>query len=193
MNRNLTSACLIVCMVCFTSTQWASAADVQQSNKIVRLKQTLEFFGIGANVKVKLADGQRMKGQIASIDGDGFALTSNGGAAARQISYDKAAELTLVTKKYHASGVPDASEARRVVAGLGIGTHVMVRTGESKIHGQIRTIEGDHFLILPDDKADPVAIAYQDVRQVGKNLGILSTIGLVAVIVVAIVVIAKVK
>jgi ribosome maturation factor RimP len=180
-------------MVCFTSAHWASAADVQQSNKIVRLKQTLEFFGIGANVKVKLADGQRIKGQIASIDDDGFALTSNGGAAARQISYDGAAELTLVTKKYHASGMPDASEARRVVAGLGIGTHVMVRTGESKIHGQIRTIEGDRFLILPDDKADPVVIAYQDVRQVGKNLGILSTIGLVTVIVVAIVVIAKVK
>ena len=183
----------MVCLVCFSSMHLASAADVRQPEDPVRLKQKVELFGIGADVKVKLADGQKMNGLISSIDDAGFGLSPHASGSARQISYNGTSELTLVSKRYHASGTPDASEARRVVAALGVGTHVMVRTGELKLHGQIRAIEGEHFVILPDGSVDPMVIAYQDVQQIGKNLGILSTIGLVVVVIVAIVVIAKVK
>jgi ribosome maturation factor RimP len=183
----------MLCLICFSSIQWTSAADVRQPGDPVRLRQKVELFGIGADVKVKLADGEKMKGIISSIDEDGFGLASPASGSARQISYNGTSELTLVSKRYHASGTPDASEARRVVAALGVGTHVMVRTGEQKVHGQIRAVDGDHFVILPDDKVDTIVIAYQDVQQIGKNLGILSMIGLVVVVVVVIVVIAKVK
>ena len=193
MVRKITTTCLMVCLVCLPSMHLASAADAYQPGDAVRLKQKVELFGIGADVKVKLADGQKMKGLISSIDDAGFALAPRDGGAARQISYNKTSALTLESKKYHASGTPDATEARRVVAALGVGTHVMVRTAELKIHGQIKAVEGDHFVILPDDQAASLPIAYQDVQQVGKNLGILSMIGLVTVVVVVIVVIVKVK
>jgi hypothetical protein len=193
MIRKVTTTCLMICLVCLPSMHWASAADAYQSGDTTRLKQKVALFGIGADVKVKLADGQKMKGLISYIDDTGFALAPRDGGAARQISYNRTSALTLVSNKYHASGTPDVTEARRVVAALGVGTHVVVRTAELKIHGQIKAVEGDHFVILPDDQATSLPIAYRDVQQVGKNLSTLSMIGLVTVVVVAIVVIVKVK
>ena len=183
----------MVSVFSISSVRWSSGADVRQPEGSALLKEKVELFGVGANVKVKLADGQKAKGPISSIVDTGFALAPEPGGAARSINYDQVSELTLVTRNYRASGSPDAAEARRVVAALGAGNHVMVRTSELKIHGQIMAVELDHFLILPDNQAKPVEIAYQDVHQVGKNLGILSMIGLATVIIVVIVLVAKLK
>ena len=193
LSKKITSICLMVCLVGISSATRVSAAEVRQQSGSDLLKQKVELFGVGANVKVKLTDGRKMKGPISSIIDDGFTLAPEPGGLTRPINYDEVSELKLATRKYEASGTPDASEARRVIAALGIGNHVMVRTASMKIHGQIKSIERDHFVILPDDQNNPVQIAYQDVQQVGKNLGILSMIGLVVVIIVVIVVVAKVK
>jgi len=80
-----------------------------------------------------------------------------------------------------------------VVAALGVGRHVMVGTAQMKIHGKITAVGNDHFAILPDDQSSTVDVAYQDVLRVGKNLGFFSTIGFIAVAVVVIIVVAKVK
>jgi hypothetical protein len=144
-------------------------------------------------VKVKLTDGRKMKGSISSIIDAGFTLAPEPGGLTRPINYGEVSELKLLSREYEASGSPDPAEARRVIAALGVGQHIMVRTAEKKIHGQIKAIERDRFTILPDDQSDPVQIAYQDVQHAGKNLGILSMIGLVTIVVVVIVVVAKVK
>jgi hypothetical protein len=193
MIRKINTTCLMICLVCLPSMHMASAADVYQPDDTTRLKQQVALFGIGADVKVRLADGKKVKGLISSIDDAGFALAPRDGGAVRQISYHGISALTLASNKYRASGTPDALKARRVVAALGIGTHVIVRTADLKVHGQIKAIESDRFVLLPDDQAGSLPIAYQDVQQVGKNLGILSMIGLVTVVVVVIVVVAKVK
>jgi hypothetical protein len=193
LSKKITSICLMVCLVCISSATRVSAAEAHQQSGTDLLKQKVELFGVGANVNVKLMDGRKMKGSISSIIGAGFTLAPEPGGLTRPINYEEISELKLATRKYEASGVPDASEARRVIAALGTGKHVMVRTASLKIHGQITSIEPDHFVILPDDQKNPVQIAYQDVQQVGKNLGILSMIGLVTVIVVVIIVIAKLK
>lgn len=182
----------MACVVCFSSTQYASPAEADVDHNAL-LKQKLELFGIGANVKVKLSGGERMAGSISTLDDSGFTVASEAGVLSRPIRYDETSELTLVSKKHYRSETPDAAEVRRVIAALGIGKHVMVRTDTMKFHGQIRAIEPDHFIILPDDAQAPIAIAYQDVHQVGKNLGFLSAIGLVVVVIVVLVVIAKVK
>jgi hypothetical protein len=193
LSRKITSICLMVSLLAITTTQWVSGADVRRPDGAVLLKEKVELFGVGANVKVKLANGQKVKGPISSIVDTGFALAPEPGAISRSINYDQVSELTLVSKRYRTSGSPDASEARRVIAALGAGNHVVVRTSELKIHGQIMAVERDHFVILPDDQAKPVQIAYQDVQQAGKNMSVLSKIGLAAIIVVAIVVVVKVK
>jgi hypothetical protein len=193
MIRKITSICLTVCLVLFASTNGTTLAEAHQAGNNMLLREKAELLGIGANVKVKLFNGEKVAGRISSIDDAGFTLIPEGGTTSRQISYNETSELGYVSKAYHASATRDAAEARRVIANLGIAKHIMVRMGQLKIHGQIRDIESDQFVILPDDKADPVAIAYQDVQQVGKNLGILSTIGLVVVVIVVIAVIAKVK
>jgi hypothetical protein len=193
LSRKITSICLMVSLVAITSTQSTSGADVRQADGTALLKEKVELFGVGANVKVKLADGQKVKGPIASIVDRGFTLAPEPGRLGSPINYDQVSELTLVSKKYRASGSPDASEARRVIAALGTGNHVVVRTSDLKIHGQIMAVEQDRFVILPDDQPKPVEIAYQDVQQVGKNLGILSMIGLVTVVIIVIVVVAKLK
>ncbi len=193
MSKKITSICLTVCLVLLSSTQCVSAADTHQPDGSALLKQKAELFGIGADVRVRLSDGQKIRGQISSIEDAGFTLAPLARSTTRLIRFDDTSELTLIAQKYRASGTTDASEARRAIAGLGIGRHIVVQTGDTKIHGHIRTIEMDHFVIAPDDEANLIALQYQDVRQVGKNLGVLSTIGLVAIIIVAIVVVAKVK
>jgi hypothetical protein len=193
MSRKIISICLMVSLCSISLAQYVSGADVRQPGGTALLKEKVELFGVGANVKVKLADGQKLKGPISSIVDAGFTLAPEPGGLDRPVDYDQVSELTLVARNYRASGTPDAAEARRVIAALGTGNHVFVRTSEMKIHGQIMDVERDHFVILPDDQAKPVDVAYQDVQQAGKNLGILSMIGLVVVVIVVIVVVAKIK
>ena len=80
-------------------------------------------------------------------------------------------KLKLADVYYRADGRPDPIEARRTVVGLGIGKHVMVKLeGGRKVHGNIETIEADHFTLLPDQQATALPIAYGDIWQVEPNL-----------------------
>lgn len=190
MVRQAISICLMVCLAWISSAYQVSAAEANPADHRALLKQKVDLFGVGANVKVRLAGGEKLKGFISSIDDGGFALTAENGGENHQVPYDQVSELTLLIKKYRASGTPDPAEVRRVVAALGAGKHIMVRTTPGSIHGQIVAVERDYFTILPDDQDIPVQVAYGDVRQVGKNFGILSTIGLVVLIIAVIAIVS---
>lgn len=157
------------------------------------VKQQVEQLGPGARVKVKLANGQKVSGEIAKLRDDGFALASKNGAAPRQIAYNDVRQLKLGSRRYTAHQQVDPATARRVVQALGVGRHIMVNpTGRHAIHGNIQAIGADQFTVLPDHSNAPVTIAYNDVHHVEKNLTLGGTIVLVVLIVAAVVVITTV-
>jgi len=167
----------------------AFAADTPAGPE--QVKQQLDQFGVGANLKVQLADGKKLKGSVVSLGEDGFALKGKSADAPRHIAYNKVNEVKLAKLKYRAKGTPDAVEARRVVLGLGVGHHIQVKTTAGKeYHGNIQAIESDLFTLLPDHQTAPVQIAFADVQYVEQNLSngawIAIAVGVAAGVVVAI-------
>jgi ribosome maturation factor RimP len=144
------------------------------------IKQQVDRFGLGAKVKIQLADGKKLKGSISAIEDEGFLLASKADGAPRRVAYDQVAQLKLAKLTYKAAGQPDPAEARRVVLGLGVGKHIMVKTAAGKeYHGLIVAIEDGGFAVMPDKQATPVQIAYGDVLQLGPNLSTRAKIAIV--------------
>ena len=157
------------------------------------VRDQVEQFGPGARVKVKLSNGQKISGVVAALQQDGFALAPKKGGASQHIAYSDVRQLKLGSRRYTAHQEVDSQAARRVVMALGVGKHIMVNpTGAHAIHGNIQTIEADHFTVLPDRSTVPVTIAYNDIHHVEKNLTVGGTIVLVVLIVAALVVITTV-
>ena len=134
-------------------------------------KQQVDQFGVGAKVKIQLADGKKLKGSISAIEDGGFLLVSKADSSPQRVAYDQVAQLKLAKLTYKAAGQPDPAEARRVVLGLGVGKHIMVKTAAGKeYHGLIVAIEDGGFAVTPDKQSAPVQIAYSNVVQLGPNL-----------------------
>ena len=157
------------------------------------VREQVEELGPGAPVKLKLDRGQKVSGVIGAFQEDGFTLAPKNGGASQEIAYKDVRQLKLSSRRYTAHQDVDAAEARRVVEALGVGKHIMVNpTGAHAIHGNIQSIEADHFTVLPDRSTVPVTIAYADIHHVEKNLTLGATIVLVVLIVTAAIVIGVV-
>ena len=101
----------------------------------------------------------------------------------RRVAYDQVAQLKLAKVEYRAKGASEPVEARRVVLGLGVGKHIMVKTaGGTEYHGLIVAIDEGRFTVMPDKQTAPVQIAYNDVLQVGPNLSTGAKIGIIVAI-----------
>jgi ribosome maturation factor RimP len=151
------------------------------------VKQQVAQYGVGAKVKVRLAEGKKLRGSIAGIEDEAFLLASGRAAVPKRLSYDQVSGLKLATLTYKAAGQPNPAEARRVVLGLGVGKHIMVKTADGKeYHGLIVAIEEGGFAVMPDQQATPVQIAYNDVLQVGPNLSTFAKVAIVVAVAVAI-------
>ena len=134
-------------------------------------KRQVELFGVGAAVEVKLASGEKFKGSVGAIDADSFDLIARREGLPRPITYDEVTELKLAKSTYRASGPPNAAEARRLAAGLGVGRHVAVKVTSGKtFRGHLQAINEAHFVLLLDREARPMEIAYGDVQELGPNL-----------------------
>ncbi len=133
-------------------------------------QRQVELFGVGAAVKVTLADGQRLDGSITSIDAGSFDLALRRGEV-RRITYGEVAELRFVSATYEASGPPNAAAVRRVAAGLGAGRHVAVKvTSGQTFRGHIQAVHEKHLVLLRDRATIPIDIAYDEVQALGPNL-----------------------
>jgi ribosome maturation factor RimP len=153
------------------------------------LKQRVEQFGVGTELKVKLSNGQDVRGLVQNVGDEAFvvALRDNGGL--REVSYDDLRKVNYPKRGYKAEGHPDPAAARRMVVQLGIGEHIMVQTGpDTKLRGHIREIHDDHFVILPDHQNAAVQVPYNSILKVNKNLSLGGTIavlvGIAAVVAV---------
>ncbi len=141
------------------------------------MKQQVERWGLGANVKVKLQDGKKLRGSIAEIEEQGFTLEGKRQGPSRRLAYADVAGVELARRSYRAAGQPDPAEARRVVDALGVGKHVMVRTTAGReYHGHIKAIGADRFTLLPDQQNTALEITYSDVWQVEKNMSTASIV-----------------
>jgi small nuclear ribonucleoprotein (snRNP)-like protein len=135
------------------------------------IQQQVTGLGVGADVKVKLADGKKLRGRIQGITDQSFQLALKREGTSEAIAYDQVAELGLTDLYYKAKGSPDAAEARRTVVGLGIGKHVLVKYGSGiKIRGTIEMIDTDHFAVLRDHQSTSLQVSYDDTWQAQPNL-----------------------
>jgi ribosome maturation factor RimP len=147
----------------------AWSADTTVPNPTLT-RQRVDQFGVGASVKVELTNGKKFKGSIQSIEDGGFLLAAKGGSPTR-VPYADVAKLNLAKNTYKAAGQPDSLAVRQVVAELGVGHHIMVKTSEAReYHGSIVAITAEAFSMLPDHTMAPVQTAYNNVQQMGPNL-----------------------
>jgi ribosome maturation factor RimP len=153
------------------------------------VKQQVSLFGVGAKVKIRLANGKKLNGTIKAIE-DGTFLVASNRSSPTPVAYEQVAELKLTKNTYKAKGSVNAEEARRVITGLGTGHHIMVKTTAGKeYHGNIKAIETDGFTMLPDHTTTLVQIGYDETWQAGPNLSKGAKIAIVALVAVVIVVI----
>lgn len=180
---NLWHKIIVIALVfCFgvlpVSDLAAFAADAPAGPE--QVKQQIDQFGVGANLKVQLADGKKLKGSVVSLGEEGFELKGKSDIP-RHIAYNNVNEVKLGRLKYRAKGAPDATEARRVVLGLGVGRHIQVKTTAGKeYHGNIQAVSSDSFTILPDHQTSPFQIGFGEVQYVEQNLGTGAKIAIIA-------------
>ncbi len=153
------------------------------------LKQRVEQFGVGTELKVKLANGQDLRGAVESVGAETFVVALNENGGSREVSYDELRKVNYPKRGYKAEGHPDPIAAKRMVVQLGVGEHIMVQTGpDTKLRGHIREIHDDHFVILPDHQNAAVQVPYNSILKVNKNLSLGGTIavlvGIAAVVAV---------
>ena len=179
---------LVVCLMQLSLADVALSADTTVPNPSLT-RQRVDQFGVGAKVKVELTNGQKFKGPIQSIEDGGFLLAAKGGSPTR-VPYGDVAKLNLTKNTYKATGQPDSVEVRRVVAELGVGHHIMVKTSEAKeYHGNIVAIAAESFSVLPDHTAAPVQVAYNNVQQMGPNMSTGKKVVIAVLVVIALVVV----
>lgn len=152
------------------------------------VKEQLNQYGVGANLKLKLIDGKKVKGSLVSLGNESFELQAEQGQQPRLIAYNNVGELRPTELVYRAKGAPDAVEARRVVLGLGVGHHIQVKTttAEKMIHGNIQSIAADSFTMLPDRTTSPVEISFSQVGYIEQNLSKGAKIAIAIVIIAAV-------
>lgn len=135
------------------------------------VKQVIELCGVGTEVKVKLASAKKLDGVIDVIDTSGFDLIARRDRLPQRITYEEVTELKVKKSTYQTSGEPSVEQARRVVAGLGVGRHIMVKLTSGKtFRGHIQDLNENHFKLFPDRETKAIDIAYSDVRELGPNL-----------------------
>jgi hypothetical protein len=136
------------------------------------IKARVDLMGTGAPVELKLAGGGKLRGTIGAIEADRFEVVSQRrGAPSREVACTEVLELKLARSTYRSGGTPDVEQARRVVAGLGVGRHVAAKITSGQVfRGNLHTLAGDHFVLQLDGSARLMPITYSSVQNLGPNM-----------------------
>ncbi len=189
--RQLISIAIVVAMVHLTLVDTVCSANSGPPNPAT-VRQQVDQFGVGAKVKIRLANGKKLNGTIQVIEDDSFVVKSKD-SSGTSVAYEQVAQLKLAKNTYKSKRSVDQDEARRVVTALGVGRHIMVKTvaGE-EYHGRILAIGSESFTVLPDHQRTPVQVAYEDILQLGPNLSKGAQIAIVVGVAVAVAIIVAV-
>jgi hypothetical protein len=136
--RQITAQAVVFCL--FTVQSLTAATPFNPSS----IRRQAEQLGPGAHIRLRLANGEKMAGSIEAIQDGGLVVKGGQESTPNLIAYNQVA-------------VP---AARRVVAALGVGQHIVVKeSGAKSIHGHIQAIDEERFVLLPDNSTAPVTIA----------------------------------
>jgi len=159
---------LVICLMQLSVADVAMARGGKTTTDPTTVKHTVKLSGVGTKVEVGFKGGEQVHGAIQSIGEQDFVVAPSDSAVVRHIAYDQVQRLNLTQRSYKASGQADPGEARRVVAGFGVGKAIRVTLADGrKLKGKIQTMDTDHFSLLPNSQAAPIQVAYTDVQQVG--------------------------
>jgi hypothetical protein len=186
--RRFTIQILILALVHSPFLNGASKLDVGDGQPALR--QRIEQFGVGTELKVKLADGTKLRGLVEEIGKDSFLLVAKDDGASREIAYNELDKLSYPKRGYKAEGTPDAAAAKRMVVQLGVGEHIMVKVGPTqKVRGHIREINDAYFVVQPDGQTQTLQVPYNNIWKINKNLSFGATIAIVVGIAAAVILI----
>jgi ribosome maturation factor RimP len=162
---------VIVCVFCPTL----------EAQDVVDMQRRVAELGQGAEIKLKLGDGSRRRGQVERIETEGFDLRESRESPARRIEYGQIASLELARRVYRSDGGPDPVAAHRVAVALGPGHHVLtrVRSGET-YRGHIEKIDLQEFTIQLDRTRQLVVIPYAQIDHLEQNLSRAAKIAIAA-------------
>jgi ribosome maturation factor RimP len=184
--RQFVAFALAAGMLHLTLVDVARSAEPTSLPNPATVKEQVNLFGVGAKVKVRLADGKKLNGTIEGIETSTFLVASKA-SSPTPVAYDQVARLKFTKETYKANGPVDAVEVRRVVAGLGVGRHIMVKTmAGDEYHGNILVIRAENFTMLADHETAPVQIAYDETLRTGPNLSKGAKIAIVVVMAIVI-------
>jgi ribosome maturation factor RimP len=154
------------------------------------LKQRVQQFGVGTELKLKLENGQKFRGRVESIGDESLVLASNADGARSEIAFDALKSVNYPKRGYKTADVPDPAAAKRMVVQLGVGEHIMVKVSPTeKVRGHIREIRDDHFVIQPDGLRETRQVPYNSIWKVNKNMSFGATVAVVVGIAAAVILI----
>ena len=186
--RTFTIQILILALVHSGLLNGASKPNV--CDRQFPLRQRIKQFGVGTELKVKLADGTKLRGWVERIGEESFFLAGKRDAPSREITYNELDKLSYPKRGYKAVDNPDAAAAKRMVVQLGIGQHIMVKVSPTQeVRGHIRQIDNDYFVIQPDGQTQTLQVPYNNILKVNKNLSLGAKIAIVGGIAAAVVLI----
>jgi ribosome maturation factor RimP len=186
--RKLTAKVLTFGLLHFSIV--AGGTRLQAASPSNEVKQRVEQFGVGTELKLKLAGGDSVRGQVQSIGPDSFLFVPKEDSTPREIAFSELEKVRYPKGGYKADTAPDPAAAKRMVVQLGVGEHIMVKVSPTeKVRGHIRAINEDHFLVQPDGQTANLSVPYNSVWKVNKNLSFGATIAIVVGIAAAVVLI----
>lgn len=164
--QRVVAVTLLVCLVPMPYGGWLDVAQAASLPDPALTKRTVALLSVGARVRMTLANGEKITGSIASVGAESFDVVGALPASQRRLAYHDVSELKLTTTRYRANGVPNALDARRVAATLGVGKFVKVQVASGNtLRGHIETVSEDVMVLRLDRQAGSAAIEYREVQE----------------------------
>ena len=92
-HQRVIGVALTICLVLGLCGDWVTNLRAATLPNSTLTKQQVELFGVGADVKVKLTSGKKLRGSIGGIDAQSFDLISRRDRSPRRITYDQVTQL----------------------------------------------------------------------------------------------------
>jgi hypothetical protein len=151
------------------------------AEKVDDIERRIAELGEGAELKLKLTDGKKLRGIVDTIGVDGIAMRNSHGLPVQDITYAEIASIEATKRTYRSDSGPDLIAAYRVAVALGPGHHVLARVRNGRTYrGHIEEVNSESLTVRLDRTGQPVVIPYAEIDHLEQNLSRLAKIGIIA-------------